>query len=436
MKDSEGNLNNNYQDLLSEIDELKIIDVHEHIMTEEDRNKKNFFYFFPHYVNTDIVVAGLDQSLMDKLNKSQEYSTDEIEIFFKYWEKAKNTAQSKALLRGIKEIYGFDDVNIENYKEVEKTFNKSKVSGFYEKILKKANIEKIVTVYIDENMDRQLDLVDRKFFMPVAWFDFFLKIFKQSDIERIQKETDVSIHNLDDLLKAYDVIFKEKVIDKNAAAIKLSIAYTRSLEIKKRTKYEAESCFNKLFDKSIVNQYFTDEQGISQREMMPLQDYLLHYILKFAESADVPVKIHTGLQERDNYITNSNPTLLLEIFKEYKKVRFDILHGGYPYINETICIGKEFQNVFIDISWLHIISPTAAKHFLNQLIEAVPSNKVFGFGGDYFLIEGAYGSLQFAKENITEVLKQKISDGFFNANEAINYAKNILYDNPKEFFKI
>ncbi len=430
MKDSEGNLNNNYQDLLDEINKLKIIDVHEHIMTEEERNRKNFFYFFPHYVNTDIVTAGMDLSSMDKLINSQEYSLDEIENFFKYWEKAKNTTQSKALLRGIKEIFGFDDVNIKNYKEVEKTFNKSKVSGFYEKILNKANIEKIVTIYIDENMDRQLDVVDRKFFMPVAWFDFFLKLFKQGDIERIQKETDVSIHRLDDLLKAYDVVFEKKVINKNAAAIKLSIAYTRSLEIKKRTKYEAEECFNKLFDKSIINQYFLDdEQGVPQREMVPLQDYLLHYILKFAESIDIPVKIHTGLQERDNYITNSNPTLLLEIFKEYKKVRFDILHGGYPYINEMICIGKEFQNVFIDMSWLHVISPTAAKHFLNQLIEAVPSNKVFGFGGDYFLIEGAYGALQFAKENIARVLQQKISEGYFNAREALNYARKILYDN-------
>lgn len=424
-----------YQDLLDVINDLTVIDAHDHIMTEGDRNDKNFFYFFPHYISSDVVTAGMNLNLMNKLINSKEYSEEEIKIFFRYWDKAKNTTHSKSLLRGIKEIFGFDDVNIKNYKEVEDAFNKTKGKGWYEKIYKKAKIEKSINVYVNENMDKQLDL-DRKYFAPVAWFDFLLKIFKPSDIERIEKETDTSIHCLDDLLKAYDKVFEEKVIGKRAVALKLDIAYTRSLEIKKRTNFEAEKCFNKLFNKSIINVIWQDEKGLSQKEMIPLQDYLIHYILKLAESIDIPVKIHTGLQEGRNIVTNSNPTLLLDVFNEYKKVRFDILHGGYPYINEMVSIGKELQNVYLDTCWLQIVSPTAARLYLAQLIEAVPSNKVFGFGGDYYLVEGAYGHLKITQENIARVLCQKLEEGYFNRKEAINYAKKILYENPKEFFKL
>ena len=102
------------------------------------------------------------------------------------------------------------------------------------------------------------------------------------------------------------------------------------------------------------------------------------------------------------------------------------MHGGYQYMNETISIAKIFSNVYIDTCWLHIISLTSARLFLNQLIEAVPSNKVFGFGGDCYIIEGAYGNLLITKENIARVPYSKIKEGYFNKKEAINYANKIL----------
>ena len=436
MKNCNNEQQKYFKIILEEINNIYIIDVHDHIISEEDRNKGNFFYFFPHYVNRDVVSAGMNPKLMDKLIDFQDYTEEDIEIFFKYWEKTKNTSYSKSLLRGIKEIFGFDDINIKNYKEVEKVFNKTKIKGWYEKIYKKAKIEKSVNVYVHENIDRQLD-VDRRYFAPVAWFDFMFKIFKQSDLVRIEEDTDSSIHTLDDLLKAFDKVFEEKVINKGAVAIKISISYTRNLKVKKFTKYEAEKSFNKLYDKSIINVSWQDEKGLSQKDVFPLQDYLIHYVIQFAESKNIPLKIHTGLQDGyQNFIDNSNPVALLEIFKEYKKARFVLLHGGYPYINETVTIGKMFKNVFLDTCWLHIISPTAARFYLNQLIEAVPSNKVFGFGGDYYIIEGAYGHLIFTKDNIASVLAEKVNDGYFNLDEAINYAKKILYENPKEFYSI
>ncbi|MHB8277901.1 MAG: amidohydrolase family protein [Candidatus Humimicrobiaceae bacterium] len=422
--------------IFNEINNIKIIDVHNHIISEEDRSKGNFFYFFPHYTSSDIVSAGLDLNIMEKLNSFNDYNEEDINLFFKFWEKAQNTAYSKSLLRGIKEIFGFENINKNNYKQIEEELNKSKRKGWYDEIYKKAKIEKTINVYVNENIDKQLD-VDRNKFAPVVWFDFMFKLFKQSDVKRIEKETDTSIHTLDDLIRAFDKIFLNKVLGKKAVAIKISISYTRSLRVGKFTKYEAEKTFNKLFDKSIINVSWQDEKGLSQKEITPLQDYLIHHVINFAEEESIPVKIHTGMQDGyNNYINNSNPTLLLEIFNEYKNAKFVIMHGGYPYVNETVAIAKMFKNVYIDTCWLHIISPTAARNFLHQLIEAVPSNKVFGFGGDYYIIEGSYGNLMFTKENIARVLSEKVDEHYFDLKEAIEYARRILYKNPKEFYLI
>jgi len=171
--------------------------------------------------------------------------------------------------------------------------------------------------------------------------------------------------------------------------------------------------------------------------MIPLQDYLIHYILRFADESKIPIQVHTGLQEGyGNYITNADPTLLLGLFNEYKRVRFDIFHGGYPYCNELVAIVKNFQNVYANLAWLHIISLTAARLYLHQLIEAVPSNKVFGFGGDYIFIGGMYGHLQIAKENIARVLFEKVQEEYFSEKEEIDYARKMLYDNAKDFYNL
>ena len=97
----EGIMPTSYQNLLDEINELMVIDVHDYIMIEEDRNDKNFFYFFPHYISSDVVSAEMDFGLMNKLINLKEYSDEEVKVFFKYWEKAKNTTYSKSLLRKI-----------------------------------------------------------------------------------------------------------------------------------------------------------------------------------------------------------------------------------------------------------------------------------------------------------------------------------------------
>lgn len=97
-------------------------------------------------------------------------------------------------------------------------------------------------------------------------------------------------------------------------------------------------------------------------------------------------------------------------------------------------LNKLFRNVYVDLCWLHIISPEMAKRALHELIETVPANKILGFGGDFFHVEGAYAHAQMARSVTAEVLAEKVEQGYLMEEEAASLLERILHQNGRELF--
>jgi len=194
-------------------------------------------------------------------------------------------------------------------------------------------------------------------------------------------------------------------------------------------------------DKETAEKIFTKIQNSKNPlpfdSVKPLSDYMWHRTIELARKYNKPIQIHTGLQAGDgNYIENSNPALLANLFLKYRDVKFILFHGGYPYGSELATLAKNFQNVYIDLCWLYIISPSYSERYLHEWLETVPANKIMAFGGDYHNIENVYGHLLFAKQIIANVLTEKVKDGYFSEEEAIKFADMMLHDNAVNLFKL
>jgi predicted TIM-barrel fold metal-dependent hydrolase len=162
---------------------------------------------------------------------------------------------------------------------------------------------------------------------------------------------------------------------------------------------------------------------------------MLHKVIQQAAEHHLPVQIHTGLQAgNSNHIAWTNPSHLSDLLDQYQQVRFDLFHGGYPYCSEFATLAKNLPNVHPDLCWLHIIAPGVAKRLLHELIETVPANKILGYGGDFFHVEGAYGHAQMARAVTAEVLAEKVEAGYLKEEEAAPLLHRILYQNGKELF--
>ncbi len=93
-------------------------------------------------------------------------------------------------------------------------------------------------------------------------------------------------------------------------------------------------------------------------------------------------------------------------------------------------MGKNFANVYLDLCWLHIISPKVARDCLSEWIETVPSNKIMAFGGDLSYVEGAWTHAEMARENVARVLAEKVDSGYMTEDDAAALAEKLFEPTP------
>jgi predicted TIM-barrel fold metal-dependent hydrolase len=236
-------------------------------------------------------------------------------------------------------------------------------------------------------------------------------------------------HSFHQWLEICEEVFRRS---QSAVALKLAHAYVCSLAHTRPTFGEAESVFNRIERR---RELFGVDETLGWQESQPLRDYLVHHLIRLAIRYNLPVQIHTGLLENTyNDVRDSHPHHLIPLLLEYREARFVLFHGGYPWLREFIALGKSFPNVWLDLCWLWIISPRAARNTLHELIETIPANKVCAFGGDYLFIEGTYGHSVLARQGVSQVLTEKLGEGWFTETQAMAYAQAVMHDNAAALY--
>ena len=126
----------------------------------------------------------------------------------------------------------------------------------------------------------------------------------------------------------------------------------------------------------------------------------------------------------------------MNLFVEYREAKFDLFHGGYPYISEFATLAKNFANVYPDLCWVHIISPEIGRRQLHELIETVPGNKILAFGGDCIPVELSYAHAKMARNVLARALTEKVEDGYMSEAEALALTRKVLRDNPARLYNL
>jgi predicted TIM-barrel fold metal-dependent hydrolase len=408
---------------------MTIFDTHEHFWHEDVRlqRKVDVFLLFSHYTDSDLVTAGMSPQAVRDLQNPDIPLEKRWKDFAPYWPFSRTTGYGRCMLIAARDLFGVEDINERTYRLLSERIAAANQPGWFEKVLKeKAHIE--LSVLDDLTTIRGEPLKPNpKFFKIVTRFDYIITAHRRQDLDYIEKVTGVAVSKLADLENALGRAF-EKGIREGMAGVKSGLAYQRSLHYEKVSPAEAERAFDRLFGTASA-----EEADPATRK--PLEDYLMHKTVQQAAEHQLPFQIHTGFEAGNrNHVARTNPSHLSDLLNEYPQVRFDLFHGGYPYGSEFAALGKNLANVYPDLCWLHIIAPGAAKRTLHELIETVPANKILGYGGDFFHVEGAYGHAQMARAVTAEVLAEKVEQGYLKEEEALGLMERILHLNGKELF--
>lgn len=402
---------------------MKIVDTHEHLESQKGISGSpmcDFMLLLHQYSDDDIKSAGMSKPTFAKLLKDSLTVMQKWGILKPYWEKSFNTSYNRAVLLTADSLFGIKNIDETTVTELSERIKKSYQTDWYTTILKeKCNIEFLIN-----------DGTDRSFgdssMMRYTQHFYYTQINTKKKIDLLSKEFGNPILSVEDLVHALNREF-DKRMKTGFTCVKISDAYFRSLYFEDVSKEKAEEVFDLVLN--------SQGNEIPIETIKPLSDYMMHRILDLALRYHKPVQIHTGLQAGDgNYIMNSNPALLANLFLKYRDVQFALFHGGYPYGSELASLAKNFQNVYIDLCWLYIISPSYSERYLHEWLETVPASKIMGFGGDYENVENIYGHLLFARQIVSNVLSAKVKDGYFTEEEAIRVAKMMMHDNAVELF--
>jgi predicted TIM-barrel fold metal-dependent hydrolase len=123
----------------------------------------------------------------------------------------------------------------------------------------------------------------------------------------------------------------------------------------------------------------------------------------------------------------------VNLFQEFPDARFVLFHGGYPYADEVGLLAKAFPNVYLDLCWMPLISPSMTADVLERWLELVPFNKIM-WGGDVWSVEECYGAVLVFKDVLAQTLERKMKKGVLNEKRALELAARIMHLNATELF--
>lgn len=408
------------------VDNIELVDTHEHLMEEfisSQKSAPDFMFLLALYADDDIKSAGMGKPEFAELLTNKYTIMEKWNLVKPYWEMSKNTAYNRNVLLTIDKLFGIKDLNETTVGPLSEKLKNSYDGRWYDYVLKER--AKIKYIIQDVGNQRSKDPM----FRYVEKFDDFIRIHSKAEVLALGSRHNMKIADLDSYMAVLNKSFQE-AIGRGIIGVKSALAYHRTLKYDNVPKAVADSVFAKLIQ-SKNGKVFTFE------EIKPFQDYIMHQIIQLAGKYDIPFQFHTGLQSGDgNIIDNANPSYMANLFLQYRNVKFVLFHGGFPFGGILSTQAKSFRNVYIDMCWTAVISPSYSERYLHEWIETVPANKIMAFGGDYDNVENAYGHSLMARSVVSNVLIEKVKSGYLSEDESIEIAQRILRDNAINLFKI
>lgn len=203
-----------------------------------------------------------------------------------------------------------------------------------------------------------------------------------------------------------------------SVALKNALAYDRDVSFDTPDQDLARQCWGKV------------SPGSEERKAFG--DFVVDRLCRLAGEVDLPMQMHLGTA----IIRGSHPLKAAGLIERHPKTRFLLMHLAYPWSSELLGMAFVYRNIWIDLTWSLLISPSHFKRALHEAIEVLPDESRMMIGGDNWHVEETFATMRLARRLIAEVLEEKVQAGYFGCEDAERLARRILRENAIAFFKL
>ena len=214
----------------------------------------------------------------------------------------------------------------------------------------------------------------------------------------------------------------EKAVDamgeRNQAALKNALAYDRDISFDEPDETLARRAWGAA--------------NPSAEERKAFGDFAVDRLCALAGERDVPMQMHLGTA----LIRGSHPLNAAGLIERHPRTRFLLMHLAYPWSSELLGMAFVYRNVWIDLTWSFLLSPTHFTRAFHEAIEVLPDESRMMLGGDNWHAEESYGTFRTARKLIGTALQAKVDAGYFDEADARRLARKICSENAASFFQL
>ncbi len=414
-------------DLRGYIQDLPVFDVHEHHMPETLGNREVglidlFWQSYCGWTQARPYPLASEEAFEDPMFAGVEGgSWDDVVQFV---ERSGSNAFVRNLLRALTELYdlGPDGVTRQNWQRLDAAVRRRHSDDAWRhEALDRAGIERIITdPFNSPLLDAHAALGDRYASvmrinaLAFGWHPESCD-HNGNSAHRFSQQIGHRIDSFDDYLALLEVIV-DTMPQRHQVGLKNALAYDRSVDFDDA-------------DESLAREAWGQPQP-TQQQQKAFGDVVVDRLCRLAGERGVPVQMHLGSAQ----IRGSHPMCAAGLIERHPNTRFLLMHLAFPWSRELLGLAFVYRNIWLDLTWSAMLSPTYFKQSLHEAIEVLPDESRMMIGGDNWHVEETYGAIQTMRRLIGEVLQEKVDDGYFQPHDARRLARKILSENATQFF--
>jgi hypothetical protein len=332
----------------------------------------------------------------------------------------------RSLLGALKELYGFSPITRENWQDLDAAIrqrHRQPDGRGTAEILQQAKLETIITdVYTDPLCDARAAFGGH--YRSVLRINAFACGWHRTSHDHNDNQAHTLLARLglqpqtfDEYLQALTTVV-EHMAERGQVALKNALAYDRTIDFDDVDRERAQRAWGQ------------PNPGANERKAFG--DVVVDHLCRVAGERNIPVQMHLGTA----LIRGSHPLKAAGLIERHPRTRFLLMHLAYPWSRDLLGMAFVYRNIWLDLTWAPLLSPSHCRLALHEAIEILPDESRLMIGGDNWHAEETYGAFRTFRQILTDVLEEKVRGGYFTENDARRLATKILHDNATQFFQL
>ena len=122
---------------------------------------------------------------------------------------------------------------------------------------------------------------------------------------------------------------------------------------------------------------------------------------------------------------------LAEIIGRHPNLRFQCFLSS-RHANQSLCtLARQLPNLSLAGFWWHNFFPDVIRQVMTERLDMLPTNQQIAFFSDAYCVEWTYAKAILVRKQMAQVLAQKVEQGQYSFEEAVNIARRILFESPQ-----